>query len=141
MERLLRYSFLALALLLVPGVVSAQEATSGSIEGTVTDTSGSPLSGVTVTVTSAQGTKSEVTDQLGQYRFKYLIAGNYEVRAERQGYTTLDHPSVAVQLGSRVRVNMTMKSGSMETAIEQAKEAMENMEAVASQYWAANPQE
>lgn len=115
MERLIRSSFLALALVLAPALASAQEVTSGSIEGTVLDTAGAPLSGVTVIITSAQGSKSELTDDLGQFRFKYLTTGKYEVRAALTGFTTLDTPSVTVNLGSRVRVNMTMKSGSMET--------------------------
>jgi len=115
MERLFRTSLLALVLLMIPCLVFAQETTSGTIEGTVTDTGGAPLSGVTVTLTSAQGTKSELTDAMGQFRFKYLPAGDYEVRASMSGYTTLDHPSVTVNLGARVRVNMTLKSGDMET--------------------------
>ena len=49
---------LTLTLLMAPGTASAQEATSGSIEGTVTDTAGTPLMGVTVTLSSAQGTKT-----------------------------------------------------------------------------------
>jgi hypothetical protein len=102
-------------LVFVAQTATAQEVTSGSIEGTVTDMQGAPVEGVTVTLHSAQGSKTDTTDKLGQYRFNYLSSGEYDLTASSPGFTTLDRPDVTVNIGARVRINMTMAKGSMET--------------------------
>jgi hypothetical protein len=76
---------------------------------------GAPVEGVTVTLHSAQGSKTDTTDKLGQYRFNYLSSGEYDLTASSPGFTTLDRPDVTVNIGARVRINMTMAKGSMET--------------------------
>ena len=53
--RILLSGLLVLVVACWVGLAFAQEATTGSIDGTVTDPDGRPLSGVTVTITSAQG--------------------------------------------------------------------------------------
>jgi hypothetical protein len=50
-------------------LAGAQESTSGMIEGTVKNDRGAALAGVTVTLNSAQGTKSTTTDVLCDFRF------------------------------------------------------------------------
>ena len=66
----------------------------GSITGTVTDTSNAVLPGVTVTLTGERligGDAVQVTDASGTYRFDRLSPGSYTVKFELQGFKTR-HP-------------------------------------------------
>ena len=73
-------------LLLVPVGVFAQ--TTGTVEGSVTDQSGAPLPGVTVSLASPalQGSRTAVTGSDGRYRFPALSPGRYEVTATLSGF-------------------------------------------------------
>ncbi len=96
-------------------LATAQEATTGTIEGTVVDAHGAPLPGVTVTITSAQGSKTETSDVNGRFRFPYLTAGKYGLQSRLQGFNTVKHQGLDVRLGSRVQVEVTMTVGVTET--------------------------
>ena len=87
----MRHRFvLAVALLLLfPTLLFAQsQATTGVIEGTVTDSSGGVLPGVTVTLrnTATNFEQTHVTDAQGRYRGVLLPLGPYEVRAQLEGF-------------------------------------------------------
>ena len=70
----------------------AQVTGSGTIHGTVTDESGAPMPGVTVTLASPAlqvGQIGAVTDSLGGYREINLPAGTYRATFELGGFTTV----------------------------------------------------
>ena len=85
-----RQVFFSLILLLAvgvfaPGVASAQDAT---IAGTVTDTTGGILPGVTVDARDAAGrSQVTVTDGTGQFTFSGLAPGTYAVTFTLSGFT------------------------------------------------------
>src|ERR1700704_5820216 len=87
--------FLCLVLgfaMLLPGVVRSQNLSFGSINGTVTDSSGGALPGVTVTASSPAlqvGQLTGVTDGEGRYQVVDLPRGTYQVRFELQGFQPL----------------------------------------------------
>jgi hypothetical protein len=114
MRQLLASGVAVLTVALFVGVAAGQEVTSGTIEGTVTDAAGAPLSGATVTITSDQGTKTETTDAAGGFRFPYLTAGQYDLRVTQEGYTTAEREDLDVRLGTRVRLDVAMTAGRME---------------------------
>ena len=87
--------FVALWLALA-GAASAQE-TTGTLTGKLTDTQGLAVPGATVTVTGPQGAKSFVTDADGTFRVPFLTPGTYDVRAELQGFKTVEQKAVAGQ--------------------------------------------
>ena len=64
-----------LAVLLIATGAAAQETTTGSITGRVTDPQGLPLPGVTVTITSPQGERTYVTDAQGKH---FAADGNFD---------------------------------------------------------------
>src|SRR5262245_577520 len=69
----------------------AQSVSSGTIEGTVKDESGSVLPGVTVTITSPAlqvGQVVQVSDSAGNYKFVDLPAGTYRLSAELPGFAS-----------------------------------------------------
>ena len=62
----------------------AAQAVYGSIAGTVTDTSGASVPGVTVTITSVERKTVDtvVTNESGFFSKDRLVPGTYEVKAE-----------------------------------------------------------
>src|SRR5690349_1309963 len=96
--RLLRTGLAVLVLLTCAVVASAQD---GVITGKVTDTSGAPLPGVTLTVTSAavMGARSQVTDDQGSYRFGLLPPGTYTLKLELVGFSTVIREGIQMTAG------------------------------------------
>jgi len=86
----------------------AQEQT-GSIEGTVKDSSGAVLPGVTVEARSPAvvGVSTSTTDAQGIYRFPALPPGTYTVTATLQGFNSPKMTAV-LSLGQLIKVDMTM---------------------------------
>jgi hypothetical protein len=80
----------AAALVLTAATAFSQTAT-GSISGLVRDSSGGALSGASVTARSlATGaTRQATTDVSGRYNLAGLLPGDYELRVELTGFTTM----------------------------------------------------
>ncbi|HEV8344943.1 MAG TPA: carboxypeptidase-like regulatory domain-containing protein, partial [Vicinamibacterales bacterium] len=83
---------LSIAFLATTGLASAQNITSSSIDGVVTDQSGAALPGATVTASSPALQVAQLTtvsDGQGFYRFIDLPRGTYTLRFELQGFDPL----------------------------------------------------
>src|SRR5215207_1771061 len=91
-------AIVVVALLALTGLASAQE-TTGTLTGKLEDTQGLAVPGATVTVNGPQGAKSFVSDPDGRFQAPFLTPGNYDVRAELQGFKSVDIKGVAVRLG------------------------------------------
>jgi hypothetical protein len=113
---------LAWALLLVVasfGLASAQETTSGSLAGTVIDAQGAPVPGATVTITSAEGPKTVVTDTNGRFFAPFLTPGRYAVKVELTGFSPVEQKNIDVRLGQRLDLgNLSLKVGSLQELVE-----------------------
>ncbi|MFC1573333.1 carboxypeptidase regulatory-like domain-containing protein, partial [Candidatus Eisenbacteria bacterium] len=96
------------------GLARAQEATTGSIVGTVTDPGGKPLAAATVKILSNQGAKMAMTDADGRFRVRYLTPGAYNLSASLPGYITAECPDIPVRLLSRVRIEAVLTPGASE---------------------------
>ena len=85
-----------LSLMLVTPALAQSQAANGSIEGTVLDSSGAVLPGVTVTVTSTDtgASRSLVTNERGIYRAPLLPLGTYTVVAELQGFKKFEQTEI-----------------------------------------------
>ena len=82
------------AILLVPSLAFAQ----ATITGTVRDSSGGVLPGVTVEASSPVLTeiRSAVTDGSGQYRLVDLRPGTYELKFSLPGFSAVARPGIEV---------------------------------------------
>src|SRR5262245_31195954 len=98
----------ALAMTVMP---IAQEST--ILRGTVKDPSGAVLPGVAVTLSRADlADRSTITNERGEFVFKNVMAGLYEVTAELLGFET--SRVVAVVSSDRVAtLSLTMRVGSV----------------------------
>src|SRR5262245_12714217 len=101
-----RFVFLIAVLLGVPTLVHAQEAV---LSGTITDSTGAVLPGVTVrAVHEASGNNFEtVTDHLGVYRIPARV-GTYQIRAELSGFRSVAQTGLELLVGQTIVVNLQM---------------------------------
>lgn len=100
---------LAVAVLL-PAAVSAQM-TRGSVAGTVRDSSGAVVPGVTVTVTNVATNASQtvVSDAEGFYRAPALESGTYTVMTELSGFRRVEQRAVVVRPALETPVDFTLE--------------------------------
>src|SRR5512134_1309186 len=88
--------------LLLPGILQAQR---GGVHGTVTDTSGAPVSGVSITL---EGTGLGTTTQAaGTYEFRNVADGIYTLRTRRVGYNPMS-ARVTLSGGAMVEQNFRL---------------------------------
>ncbi len=110
------------ALALVAGlgnVVLAQDVTAG-IVGTVTDPSGAPLKGASVTATDTErGTVwTAATNDSGGYTLLRLPVGTYGLKVTAPGFDTAVQPPFTLVLNQTARVDVQMKVGRVSETIE-----------------------
>jgi hypothetical protein len=72
-------------------VGAAAQTVTGTIQGTVTDTTGAPLPGATVTIVHAETSASRplITSERGQYTAPFLPLGRYRLTATLSGFGTV----------------------------------------------------
>src|SRR5687768_3244233 len=106
------------ALSLAPPPAVAQ-ALYGSIVGTVADESGAAVPGVTVSATNTgTGTSvSAVTDADGNYAFRNLIPGVYDLTAAIQGFREIRQTGIPVTAGNPVRFDLKLQVGALAEAV------------------------
>jgi len=99
---------------LAPVAASAQDYSSGSLVGTVRDTSGAPVAGASVAVKSLdQGfTRSVTTDDAGQFRIPLIPIGGYSVAINKEGYQPTNDGNVRVGLGGSTAYTFTLAGAS-----------------------------
>jgi hypothetical protein len=92
----------------------------GSIAGTVKDSSGALVVGAKVTVADVDRglTLSTVTSDLGEYVAGPLRVGNYTVTVEQPGFKKAVSVPVALDVQQRIVVNVTMEVGQVSEHIE-----------------------
>lgn len=117
-----RLAAAVVALLALPGFVYAQ----ASIAGTVRDTSGAVLPGVTVEAASAaliERVRVAVTDNSGQYRIVDLRPGTYVVSFSLPGFSSVRRDGVELTGAFNATVNADLRVGALEETITVTGEA------------------
>jgi hypothetical protein len=120
---ILRASLAATAVLLVM-FFSAQslhaQVDTGTILGTIADASGAPINGAKVTLTN-EGTGAALTFTTGAdgiYKFTPLKIGSYKVTAIYLGFQTTTQTGIAVNVGTDVVINFSLKPGAVTQSVE-----------------------
>ena len=104
-----------LLVVLVPSLASAQ-----AISGTVTDTTGGVLPGVTVEAESPatiERVRTAVTDGAGIYQIVALDPATYTVRYTLPGFTTLVREGVVLNTGFTANVDVQLSVGDIEETV------------------------
>ena len=103
------------AILLIPTLAFAQ----ATITGTIKDTSGGFLPGVTVEASSPALTevRSVVTDGTGQYRIVDLRPGTYALKFSLPGFSNVARPGIEVSGSGTFTIAAEMKVGGLQETI------------------------
>ncbi len=114
------YTLTAIILLLVlsGGTTVSAQAVTGTILGTVADTTGGVMPGVTVTAknTGTGFSRSEVSDDKGRYALRSLPVGAYDVVAELQGFKK-QLKKLQLTVGTEATENFSMEVGGVEETV------------------------
>jgi hypothetical protein len=100
-------------LALAPRAARAQaQATTGVMRGTVTDSAGRPLEGVTVTLRNLEtnATRSATTNERGTWAAPLLRVGGYDVTARRIGFAESARRGLTLRLGETREVSFTLRT-------------------------------
>jgi len=100
---------LALMWLVLNTAMAHAQSTTGSISGRIVDAQDLVMPGVTVTATGPQGAKSAVSDNQGRFNLPFLTPGPYSVKAELQGFKTIERTDIQVRLDQTVDLPLTME--------------------------------
>jgi hypothetical protein len=103
-----------------PDAASAQAtATTGQIEGNITDEQGGALPGVSVTARNV-GTGLErtvVSEEGGLYRLNLLPLGVYEVSAQLQGFANLRREGLVLRVGETLTLPLVLRLASLQETV------------------------
>lgn len=111
---------LGVLLVLSPLCLRAQLASSTSLTGTITDSSGAVVAGANVSAvnTGTQIAYTAVTNQDGIYNVLYIPVGTYTITVKAQGFDTVVHRNIIVENNQTVRTDFVLKVGSVATSVE-----------------------
>jgi hypothetical protein len=111
-------SFFFCLALAIPAWAQSQAA-NGAIEGTVSDTSGGVLPGVTVTMTNVEtgAQRIVITNEKGLYRAPLLPLGAYRVLVELPGFKKFEQTDIRLSVGQTAVVNATLSIGAVSETI------------------------
>jgi hypothetical protein len=110
---------LAVLFLLLPAYTFSQS-TSASVSGTVQDSTGALIPGVSITAANTEtGVVTTVlTNESGAYNLASLLPGIYNITAELSGFQKRSYTKVTLGNAERVRLNFTLSVGTVDTAVE-----------------------
>src|SRR5881397_2205216 len=122
-QRQVGFKFL-LYLLLVTSAAVAQ-VTTGTIIGTVKDSAGAVLPGVSIKLTNTDtgASRMVIADELGRYNAPQLPLGGYEISAELQGFQTAVRRGVTLTIGREAVVDFALQVGSVSQEVTVNAEA------------------
>lgn len=109
---------LLLSALFAPATLIAQ--TTGSIQGTVTDSTGAVVSAATVTATNVNTNSSRTgtTNNTGFYSIPNLPPAVYNVKFEKEGFTAVNMQSTTLTTAQVLTLNATLTVGSVSQVID-----------------------
>src|SRR5260370_26399661 len=111
-------ALLGLCVLLVG--LSYGQAVTGSLLGTITDSSGASVANTKVTITDTNTgiSRTTNTNESGNYNFSDLPPGTYTVSAEVTGFKRASRAGVDVVVNTSVRVDLSLQPGNITETVE-----------------------
>ena len=106
-------ALIVVALLLVTSALASAQVTTADLVGTIKDSSGAVVPGVTVALTNeATGvSRSATTGDGGTYIFTSLQPGRYRLTAELPGFRKVERTGVELQVNQRAQVDLDLEVG------------------------------
>ncbi len=130
------FGTILLLLFVLPALASAQE-TRATITGTVKDTQGALVPGVTITVlnTDTNVATEAVTNQSGMFSVQKLQPGPVRITASLPGFKTWVREGITLRTAETITLNIPLAIGAVEETItvSAASSAIESNESTISQ--------
>ena len=106
------------------GITLAQ-VTTGTISGTVSDSTGAVIPGAGVTILNVDTgiSRTVTTDAAGRYRAPQLGLGNYDVTTESSGFQTSVRAGITLTVGREATVDFTLQVGAVTERVTVTGEA------------------
>ena len=124
MTRFQRFGSLV-AIALVLSCAAFPQASSSSLQGTVTDPSGSAIPGATVVVTSSESTteRTVTTGAQGEYRFLAVPPGTYALSVTARGFAHYIQTGLELLVNTPATANIQLRVGSVTENVNVTSEA------------------
>src|SRR6266853_277219 len=106
---------LALVLLMLGCLPSAQAQVSASIKGIVTDPSGAPVPAAAVRAKNLEtgALRNSVTDEAGRYLVLSLPLGEYEIRVTKAGFQDAIRSGIYLVVGQEASIDLQLQIGTI----------------------------
>ena len=103
-----------------PSALYAQNVSSGTIAGAVTDPSNAAVADATVTLTDAATNipRTTTTNEAGRYVFANVPSGTYALTVNKAGFRAAKITSQAVTVGSSLTLNVSLEIGATTQTVE-----------------------
>lgn len=111
----------AIVLASAPADLRGQTATTGSIVGTASDSSGAVVPGVVIRLFSNETNtmiRNTKTDGRGDFVFTLLTPGSYRLEAAKEGFQAVSLSEVRVLVSQTTRANVQLRLGSLAQKVE-----------------------
>jgi outer membrane receptor protein involved in Fe transport len=115
---------LAVLMALLASAVALGQTPTATLSGFVRDASGALVPNVKITAKNAStgATRDTMTDNEGRYSLTNLGPGQYEVRAERNGFKTAAQSGVILTVGGAAVLDLTIQIGEVSEVVEVKQE-------------------
>jgi len=96
------------------------QSTNATLTGTVTDPSGAAVAGAELTLTNSATKLSVnfVSGENGEYSFRSLVPGTYELKVAKGGFVTYLQKDIILTINASVRIDAAMKMGEQTQTVE-----------------------
>jgi hypothetical protein len=111
---------------LLSGRIYSQSNT-GTLRGTVLDSSGSVVPAARITLGNVEtGVKFEtVANESGEYAFEFLQGGQYRLSAQVQGFKQFNRTGVLIEAAKLVRVDISLETGEIQQSVEVSAQTLQ----------------
>src|SRR6266571_2725655 len=114
-KSILTGALLCTMLCLVFTISAFAQSTNASLGGTVSDSTGALIPGVTITATNTNTgiAQTNLTNESGVYQFPVLSTGTYKITAELPGFQTQAVNNFTLGISQQARLNFTLQVGTV----------------------------
>jgi len=118
---LLRFSLLCITFALS----AFGQSSTGTIVGTVSDSTGAVVAGsvVTATNTSTSSKREVTTNEQGEYTVSQLPVGSYQITVSAQGFKTFEQSGIILRVQQQARVDVSLQLGAVNESVSVTADA------------------
>jgi len=106
-------------------VLAQSQAASGSIEGSITDSTGAVVPDAKVTARNRQTglNRDSITNSEGLYRLPLLPVGDYDLTIDKQGFSSVKREAVKIEVGQKLTIDVQLGAAGATESINVTAEA------------------